>query len=68
MVFHSALVSVIIILASFSCVAQWNQYQESRQTVIDLMNEAEKQLTDFSTAKAGTNQEAEEKLRSHKVS
>ncbi|KTF84425.1 hypothetical protein cypCar_00008835, partial [Cyprinus carpio] len=49
-----------------SCVAQWNSYQEARQTVIELMNEAEKKLTEFSTAKAATNQEAEEKLRSHK--
>ncbi|XP_073726049.1 nesprin-1 isoform X5 [Misgurnus anguillicaudatus] len=49
-----------------SCVAQWNTYQEARQTVIELMNEAEKKLTEFSTAKAATNQEAEEKLRSHK--
>lgn len=32
------------------------------------MNEAEKKLTEFSTAKAATGQEAEEKLRSHKVS
>uniref|UniRef100_A0A672NJW8 Nesprin-1-like n=1 Tax=Sinocyclocheilus grahami TaxID=75366 RepID=A0A672NJW8_SINGR len=46
-----------------SCVAQWNSYQEARQTVIELMNEAEKKLTEFSTAKAATNQEAEEKLR-----
>ncbi|XP_056332551.1 nesprin-1-like isoform X4 [Danio aesculapii] len=49
-----------------SCVAQWNLYQEARQTVIELMNEVEKKLTEFSTAKAATNQEAEEKLRSHK--
>lgn len=35
--------------------------------VIDLMNEAEKKLTEFSTAKAATIQEAEEKLKSHKV-
>ncbi|KAG1946578.1 nesprin-1 [Pimephales promelas] len=49
-----------------SCVAQWNSYQEARQTAIELMNEAEKKLTEFSTAKAATGQEAEEKLRSHK--
>ncbi|KTF86539.1 hypothetical protein cypCar_00031778, partial [Cyprinus carpio] len=49
-----------------SCVTQWNSYQEARQTVIELMNEAEKKLTEFSTAKAATSQEAEEKLRSHK--
>ncbi len=51
----------------FSCVTQWNSYQEARQTVIELMNEAEKKLTEFSTAKAATSQEAEEKLCSHKV-
>ncbi|XP_076155328.1 nesprin-1 isoform X4 [Alosa pseudoharengus] len=49
-----------------SCVEQWTAYQEARQTVIELMNEAEKKLTEFSTAKAETAQEAEEKLRSHK--
>lgn len=51
----------------FSCVAQWNSYQEARQTVIELMNEAEKKLTEFSTAKAATSQEAEDKLCSHRV-
>ncbi|XP_045574102.1 nesprin-1 isoform X3 [Salmo salar] len=49
-----------------SCVAQWKSYQETRQTVIELMNEAEKKLTEFSTAKAATFLEAEEKLRSHR--
>ena len=51
----------------FSCVAQWKSYQEARQTVIELMNEAEKKLTEFSTAKAATSQEAEDKLCSHRV-
>lgn len=50
-----------------SCVAQWKSYQEARQTVIELMNEAEKKLTEFSTAKAATSQEAEDKLCSHRV-
>ncbi len=50
-----------------SCVAQWKSYQEARQTVIELMNEAEKKLTEFSTAKAATGQEAEDKLCSHRV-
>ncbi|XP_052352542.1 nesprin-1-like isoform X4 [Oncorhynchus keta] len=49
-----------------SCVAKWKSYQEARQTVIELMNEAEQKLTDFSTAKAATFLEAEEKLRSHR--
>lgn len=50
-----------------SCVAQWKSFQEARQTVIELMNEAEKKLTEFSTAKAATSQEAEDKLGSHRV-
>lgn len=50
-----------------SCVAQWMSYQEARQTVIELMNEAEKKLTEFSTAKAATSEEAEDKLCSHRV-
>ncbi|XP_032356678.1 nesprin-1 isoform X1 [Etheostoma spectabile] len=49
-----------------SCVTQWKSYQEARQTVIELMNEAEKKLTEFSTAKAATSQEAEDKLCSHR--
>ncbi|KAK6304736.1 hypothetical protein J4Q44_G00253220 [Coregonus suidteri] len=48
------------------CVAQWKSYQEARHTVIELMNEAEQKLTEFSTAKAATFLEAEEKLRSHR--
>lgn len=48
-------------------MAQWKSFQEARQTVIELMNEAEKKLTEFSTAKAATNQEAEDKLCSHRV-
>lgn len=48
-------------------MAQWKSYQEARQTVIELMNEAEKKLTEFSTAKAATSQEAEDKLCSHRV-
>ncbi|XP_061651777.1 nesprin-1 isoform X12 [Phyllopteryx taeniolatus] len=50
-----------------SCVAQWKSYQEARQTVIEIMNEAEKKLTQFSTAKAATSQEAEDKLHSHRT-
>lgn len=51
----------------FSCVTQWKSYQDARQTVIEIMNEAEKKLTEFSTAKAATSEEAEEKLCSHRV-
>lgn len=42
-------------------------YQEARQTIIELMNEAEKKITEFSTAKAATSEEAEDKLCSHRV-
>ncbi|KAJ4921305.1 hypothetical protein JOQ06_000785, partial [Pogonophryne albipinna] len=49
-----------------SCGCQWKSYQEARQTVIELMNEAEKKLTEFSTAKAATSEEAEEKLCKHR--
>ena len=48
-------------------MAQWQSYQDARQTVIELMNEAEKKLTEFSTAKAATSQEAEDRLRTHRV-
>lgn len=58
---------IVLFALSLSCVAQWMSYQEARQTVIELMNEAEKKLTEFSTAKAATSQEAEDKLCSHRV-
>ena len=58
---------LMFIFVFLSCVAQWKSYQEARQTVIELMNEAEKKLTEFSTAKAATSQEAEDKLCSHRV-
>lgn len=57
----------LIYFVFLSCVTQWKSYQEARQTVIELMNEAEKKLTEFSTAKAATSQEAEDKLCSHRV-
>lgn len=50
-----------------SCVAQWRAYQEARQEVVGQMNEAELKLAEFSTAKASTWQEAEDKLQEHKV-
>ncbi|KAH0622390.1 hypothetical protein JD844_024656, partial [Phrynosoma platyrhinos] len=48
------------------CVSQWQEYQIARQHVIDLMNESEKKLSEFSVAKATSILEAEEKLISHK--
>lgn len=57
----------LLFFLPLSCVAQWMSYQEARQTVIELMNEAEKKLTEFSTAKAATSEEAEDKLCSHRV-
>ncbi|XP_060687754.1 nesprin-1-like isoform X2 [Hemiscyllium ocellatum] len=48
------------------CVTQWQDYQEARQQVIALMNQAEKRLSEFSSAKAATSHESEEKLTQHK--
>ncbi|GCB70645.1 hypothetical protein scyTo_0005735, partial [Scyliorhinus torazame] len=48
------------------CVAHWQDYQETRQQVIALMNQAEKKLSEFSSAKAATSHESEEKLTQHK--
>ncbi|XP_062833321.1 nesprin-1 isoform X16 [Anolis carolinensis] len=50
-----------------SCASQWQEYQIARQDVIDLMNESEKKLSEFSVAKATSMLEAEEKLISHKL-
>lgn len=49
------------------CASQWQEYHTERQQVIDLMNESEKKLAEFSVAKAISSFEAEEKLISHKV-
>ncbi|KPP77537.1 nesprin-1-like, partial [Scleropages formosus] len=50
-----------------SCVTQWKSYQDARQATVDLMNEAEQKLVEFSTAKAATSQEAWVKLQDHKA-
>uniref|UniRef100_A0A4W3HCF8 Nesprin-1 n=1 Tax=Callorhinchus milii TaxID=7868 RepID=A0A4W3HCF8_CALMI len=50
------------------CVTDWRTYQEARQQIIELMNQAERKLSEFSTAKAATSHESEEKLTRHKVS
>ncbi|XP_060128741.1 nesprin-1 isoform X4 [Zootoca vivipara] len=49
-----------------SCASEWQEYQVARQQVIDLMNESEKKLSEFSVAKATSSLEADEKLISHK--
>ena len=50
------------------CAAQWQDYQKAREEVIELMNEAEKKLSEFSLLKTSSSHEAEEKLSEHKVS
>jgi hypothetical protein len=50
------------------CTIQWQDYQKAREEVIELMNEAEKKLSEFSLLKTSSSHEAEEKLSEHKVS
>lgn len=50
------------------CAAQWQDYQKAREEVIELMNDAEKKLSEFSLLKTSSSHEAEEKLSQHKVS
>lgn len=50
------------------CAAQWQEYQKAREEVIELMNDGEKKLSEFSLLKTSSGQEAEEKLSEHKVS
>ncbi|XP_033368639.1 nesprin-1 isoform X3 [Parus major] len=49
------------------CASEWLEYQTSRQKVIEVMNDAEKKLSEFSVAKAASSHEAEEKLLTHKT-
>ncbi|XP_027759675.1 nesprin-1 isoform X4 [Empidonax traillii] len=49
------------------CASEWQEYQIARQKVIEVMNEAEKKLSEFSVAKAASSHEAEEKLLTHKT-
>ncbi|XP_068533204.1 nesprin-1 isoform X9 [Anas acuta] len=49
------------------CASEWQEYQTARQKVIEVMNEAEKKLSEFSLAKAASSHEAEEKLLTHKT-
>ncbi|XP_024905248.1 nesprin-1-like [Pteropus alecto] len=48
------------------CATQWQDYQKAREEVIELMNEAEKKLSEFSLLKTSSSHEAEEKLSEHK--
>lgn len=50
------------------CAVQWQDYQKAREEVIELMNDAEKKLSEFSLLKTSSSHEAEEKLSEHKVS
>ncbi|KAK2114531.1 Nesprin-1 [Saguinus oedipus] len=49
------------------CAAQWQDYQKSREEVIELMNDTEKKLSEFSLLKTSSSHEAEEKLSEHKA-
>ncbi|EPY80656.1 nesprin-1, partial [Camelus ferus] len=49
------------------CAAQWQDYQKAREEVIELMNDAEKKLSEFSLLKTSSSLEAEEKLSEHKA-
>ncbi|KFQ93584.1 Nesprin-1, partial [Nipponia nippon] len=49
------------------CASEWQEYQTARQKVIEVMNEAEKKLSEFSVAKAASSHEAGEKLLTHKT-
>ncbi|XP_038626046.1 nesprin-1 isoform X2 [Tachyglossus aculeatus] len=49
-----------------SCATQWQDYQKAREEVIELMNEAEQKLSEFSVSRASSSHEAEEKLLEHK--
>ncbi|XP_022415225.1 nesprin-1 isoform X17 [Delphinapterus leucas] len=49
------------------CAAQWQDYQKAREEVIELMNDAEKKLSEFSLLKTSSSHEAEEKLSEHKA-
>ncbi|XP_026643175.1 nesprin-1 isoform X6 [Microtus ochrogaster] len=49
------------------CTVQWQEYQKAREEVIELMNDGEKKLSEFSLLKTSSGQEAEEKLSKHKA-
>lgn len=50
------------------CAAQWQDFQKAREEVIELMNDAEKKLSEFSLLKTSSSREAEGKLSEHKAS
>lgn len=49
------------------CMVQWQEYQKAREGVIELMNDAEKKLSEFAVLKTSSIHEAEEKLSKHKA-
>nr|XP_045014662.1 nesprin-1 isoform X2 [Jaculus jaculus] len=49
------------------CTIQWQDYQKAREEVIELMNDAEKKLSEFSLLKTSSSPETEEKLSKHKA-
>ncbi|KAM5166613.1 nesprin-1 isoform 3-T3 [Callospermophilus lateralis] len=49
------------------CTVQWQDYQKTKEEVIELMNDAEKKLSGFSLLKTSSSHAAEEKLSEHKA-
>ncbi|XP_055471872.1 nesprin-1 isoform X4 [Psammomys obesus] len=49
------------------CTVQWQEYQKAREEVIELMNDVEKKLSEFSVLKTSSSHEAKEKLSKHKA-
>lgn len=48
-------------------ITQWKSFQDETDEVIRQMNEVEKRMTEFTTAKANSEQEAEDKLCLYQV-
>ncbi|KAG7275374.1 hypothetical protein CRUP_007930, partial [Coryphaenoides rupestris] len=49
-----------------SCVSLWSSFQQERETLIGRMNTAENTMSSFSSARAASLQEAEDKFHSYK--
>ena len=49
------------------CEFLWTSFQHEKETVVEQMNDVESKMTMFSTAKAVSIQQAEEKCQRYKV-
>lgn len=50
-----------------SCAALWTSFQHEKETLVEQMNDAETKMAMFTTAKAVSIQQAEEKCQRYKV-